>query len=73
MDIKVLTNDGDYDLLSVPAGTVLFLFPPDEWATALLILEALCEITTYQPTRVELERLIGLMGPSAAPVRTTVN
>lgn len=29
MDIRLLTRDGNYDLTNVPAGTILFWFPPD--------------------------------------------
>lgn len=73
MDIKLLTRDGDYDLIGVPAGTILFWFPPDEHSLALLILKGLCEVTIHPPARAELERLIEVIDPSARPDGATVN
>lgn len=73
MDIKLLTQSGDYDLIGVQAGTVLFQFLPEERGTALLILKGLCEMTNYPPARAELERLIGIIDPSAHPDSATIN
>lgn len=73
MDIKLLTQSGDYDLIGVQAGTVLFQFLPEERDLALLILQGILEITSCPHARAEFERLIVMLDPSAHPDRSMLN
>lgn len=73
MDVKLLTQNGNYGINGVRAGTVIFQFLPEERSEALLILEGLIEITTCPRTRAEFEKLIATLGPSARPDHSALN
>lgn len=73
MDVKLLTQTGDYGINGVQAGTVLFQFLPEEQGLVLLILQGLLEITSCPHARAEFEKLIAILDPSAHPDRSMMN